>query len=143
MNDREIIKSFSLKLRANSVESGPPLSTILGNFIINAVKFSKEFNEYTGDLQNYFLLEVKVNIFSDRTYSFSVMEPSTTFLLRLISFNKDIKVIGSGGFKTQVIQVVKLVDIYLISKIKYGVVNNRTLATLYGTICSMDLYVVK
>ena len=139
---KELLNSFSMSLRANSVESGPPLSTILGNFGINTSKFCTEFNTFTKELPTYFLLEVRIDVFSDKTYTFTVMEPTTTFLIKLIIFNKDIMVKGSGGLKSQAIRVVKLSDLYLVSKFKYGFVNNRTLRIIFGTLCSMELYVV-
>lgn len=141
--EKELTNSFSMSLRANSVEAGPPLSTILGNFGVNTTKFCTELNNFTKELPNYFLLEVRIDVFSDRTYTYSVMEPTTSFLLRLVSFNKDILVKGSGGFKFKPIKAVNLSDIYLVSKFKYGLINNRTLSIVFGTLSSMDLYVVK
>lgn len=43
-------KKISLFLRAQSVDSGPPLGTILGNLGVNTVKFCKDFNEFTKDI---------------------------------------------------------------------------------------------
>lgn len=92
--DIEVLKNFSIFLRSNKVESGPPLSTILGNFGINTVKFVKDFNDYTSDLPDYFLLIVNVTIYNDKSYSFSVSEPTVSLLLRLASFEKDFLVRG-------------------------------------------------
>jgi len=64
---QEIIKVFSLNLRMGQIEAGPPLSTILGNFGINTVKFCKELNEFTNLLPNFFVLEVKIIINSDKS----------------------------------------------------------------------------
>ena len=55
---------FSMFLRAKNVDSGPPLSTILGNYGVNTIAFCKEFNEFTKELPNYFLLEIKLRITS-------------------------------------------------------------------------------
>src|SRR5688572_728727 len=96
--EKEIIKNFNIFLCLNKVESGPTLSTILGNFGINTVKFVKDFNDYTADLPDYFLLIVNITIFNDKTYLFDFNEPTLSFLLRVISFEKDFLIKGSGGF---------------------------------------------
>jgi large subunit ribosomal protein L11 len=141
--DKEILKIFSIFLRSNKVESGPPLSTILGNFGINTVKFVKDFNDYTKDLPDYFLLVISVTIFNDKTYIFSLNEPSVSFLLRVISSEKDFLIKGSGGYIAQKYKVIKITDIILISFFKYGFFNINTLKLILGTIQSMDLYVVE
>jgi len=68
--EKEIIKTFSIFLRSGKVEAGPPLSTILGNFGINTVKFVKEYNEFTKELPDYFLLVVIINVYNDKSYNF-------------------------------------------------------------------------
>lgn len=75
---------MSLYIRAQSAESGPPLGTVLGNLGVNAVKFCKEFNEFTSDLPNYFVLPVHIYIYNDRSFSFRVFEPSLNDLLSLL-----------------------------------------------------------
>jgi ribosomal protein L11 len=141
--DKEIAKMFSIFLRSNKVESGPPLSTILGNFGINTVKFVKDFNDYTKDLPDYFLLVINVTIFNDKTYIFSLDQPSTSFLLRVISFEKEFLIKGSGGYIAETYKVIKTDDIILVSFFKYGFFNINTLKLILGTIQSMDLYVIE
>jgi ribosomal protein L11 len=94
----KLLKEFSISLRMGQIEAGPPLSTIIGNVGgINSVKFFKELNEYTKVLPNYFMLEVKIKIFMDKSYIFTVVEPSTALLLRLISKKIEVKLKSSGG----------------------------------------------
>jgi large subunit ribosomal protein L11 len=81
-----------LFVRSQMADSGPPLGTILGNLGINAVKFCKEFNDFTKELPSYFLLKVKILILEDRSYSFLILPPSTGFLLMFV------KVQPLGGF---------------------------------------------
>lgn len=140
--EKEIIKTFSIFLRSGKVEAGPPLSTILGNFGINTVKFVKEFNEFTKELPDYFLLVVIINIYNDKSYNFLLEDPNISLLLRLVSFSKDFLVKGSGGYRPLKYKVVLLKDIYLISFFKFGYCNDKTLRFLLGTIQSMDLYVI-
>jgi len=73
-----------LFVRSQMADAVPPLGTVLGNLGINAVKFCKDFNEFTKDLPSYFLLKVKILILEDRSYSFSISPPSTGFILMLV-----------------------------------------------------------
>ena len=142
--NQEIIKTFSLNLRMGIIESGPPLSTILGNFGINTVKFCKELNEFTTMLPNYFILEVKVIIYTDKSYIFFICEPTVAMLLKLVSFKIDIPVKISGGLKSKSLSVVKLKDLFLISYFKFGISNDENLIkSIYGTLMSLNYYVVK
>jgi len=141
--EKEIIKTFSIFLRSGKVEAGPPLSTILGNFGINTVKFVKEYNEFTKELPDYFLLVVIINVYNDKSYNFFLQEPSISLLLRLLSFNKDFLVKGSGGYRPFKYNVITLYDVYLISFFKFGYCDDFTLRKIIGTIQSMDLNVIK
>jgi len=140
-DDINSLNKFSIYLRMGSVESGPPLSTILGNFGINTVKFVKDLNEFTGELPTYFLLVVKVFINSDRTYSFEINEPSVTQFLRILSKKRQVYVLAQGGMKTVDIKVISIVDIYFISMIKFGNFDDSSLKMLYGSISSLDMYI--
>ena len=62
-------------IRANSAKIGPPLGTTLGNIGVNTAKFVKEFNEYTKDLPNYFLLKVKIEVSENKNFSFLKQTP--------------------------------------------------------------------
>lgn len=79
-------------LRAASADSGPPLGTILGNLGINTAKFCKDFNEFTKELPPYFVVCVRIFIYENRTFSFVVMAPSTTYILNIIKFQKSVQV---------------------------------------------------
>jgi len=123
-------------LRAKNVDSGPPLSTILGNYGVNTVAFCKEFNEFTKELSNFFLLEVIIIINNDRTYSFSIKEPTIAFLLKLVMKKVEIFKKGSGGLKKDYIKVIYLKDIYLISNFKYNSYNSICLKNICSILAS-------
>jgi len=126
----------------NSVESGPPLSTILGNVGVNSMKLCKDFNDFSKDLQKYFLLEVVITIYTDKTYEFDIKQPTTSFLLKLVSKPHEIFIKGSGGLKSKKIKVVSINDIYLISQFKFNSIDDQYLRMIYGTLVSMQLYVI-
>jgi len=140
---KEIIKNFSISLRSSKVEAGPPLSTILGNFGINTVKFVKDFNEFTKDLPDYFLLVVNIVIYNDKSYDFFFKEPNISLLLRLLSFDKEFLKKGSGGYRPLKYKVILLTDILFISFFKFGICDDKTLRLVMGTVKSMGLHVIK
>lgn len=128
-------------LRSKTVDGGPPLSTILGNFGVNTVSFCKEFNDFTKELPNYFLLEVDIVINSDRTYNFLIKEPTIAFLLKLVMKKKEVYKKGSGGLKIDYIKVINLKDIYLISLFKYNSLNINYLKNICSILASSHYFI--
>src|ERR1700749_3517048 len=133
---------FSMFLRSKTVDSGPPLSTILGNHGVKTVAFCKEFNEFTKELPNYFLLEVVITINSDRTYNFSIKEPTVAFLLKLVMKKIEMFKKGSGGFKVDYIKIIYLKDIYLISKYKYNSYDDIYLKNICSILASSHYFII-
>jgi large subunit ribosomal protein L11 len=121
INDLEDIKSvFSIKLKVSNLESNPPISTILGNFGVNSIQFCKEYNEFTKELPNYLVLDVHIIIFTDKSYKFELKEPSVSFLIRLVSFNSKIDYVYKNKKKYEIVDVVKITDLYHILKFKFN-----------------------
>lgn len=94
----EVKNIIFLFIRAQKADAGPPLGTVLGNLGVNAIKFCKEFNDFTKDLPDYFLLKVKISILEDRSYNFIIFLPSTGYLIMFVKIqgsfiknNKEIK----------------------------------------------------
>lgn len=133
---------FSMFLRAKNVDSGPPLSTILGNFGVNTIAFCKEFNEFTKELPNYFLIEVIIIINGDRTYNFNLKEPTAAFLLKLVVKKTEILKKGSGGLKIDYIKVIKLYDIYLICLFKFNSFENSCLKNICSILASSHYFII-
>jgi ribosomal protein L11 len=131
---------FSMFLRAGNVDSGPPLSTILGNYGVNTVSFCKDFNEQTKILPNHFLIETFIVVNNDRTYSFSIKEPSVAFLLKLVAGKSEIYVMGQGGLRKQYLKTVKLRDIYLVCLFKFGSISSINLRTICAILSSSHYY---
>lgn len=63
MTDKDIKYIKKCFLMSQKAEAVPPLGTILGNIGVNTIKFCDEFNIYTKDLSNYFLLKVIILIY--------------------------------------------------------------------------------
>jgi large subunit ribosomal protein L11 len=86
-----IIIKLVIYIKANGAESGPPLGTTLGNIGVNTVKFCKEFNEFTKDLPNYFMLRVSIVIIENKSFVFTVSLPSIGFLIYLLKKEETLK----------------------------------------------------
>src|SRR5215469_16539780 len=80
-----------LYIKAGQAESGPPLGTILGNIGVQAIKFCKDFNEYTKDLPIYFILRVKILIAENKTFTFNVGQPSIGSIISLLKKEEKVK----------------------------------------------------
>lgn len=82
---------LTIYIKAGQAETGPPLGTILGNIGVQTVKFCKEFNDYTKDLPLYFVLKVNIVIAENKSFSFSIEQPSIGFLISLLKKEEKIK----------------------------------------------------
>jgi ribosomal protein L11 len=142
--EKEIKKEFSMSLRMGVIESGPPLGTVLNTAqVTNSAKLVKELNEYTKDLPPYFLLQVKIIVYLDNTYSFIVSEPNVSLMLRLVTFKKEIFLKTSGGLKGKFVDAVLLKDIYLISFFKFNNCLESSIKSVVGTVNSLNILIVK
>lgn len=139
----EIVKKVIIFMRAGSIEANPPLSTILGNLGLNTNNFCKEFNDFSKELPNYFLLKVEVSIFNDRSFKFFINEPSSTLLINLVLKKNYVKIKKSGGIKINEINVINLFDFLLISKFKFGSINEKFLRMLYSSVLSSGIKIIK
>src|SRR6516164_2062831 len=111
-----IIIKLVLYIRANSAESGPPLGTTLGNIGVNTIKFCKEFNEFTQDLPNYFLLRVSITIAENKAFTFTTDLPSIGFLISL--FKKEEILKNKDGVVTTNLYI-GLDDLLRLAKFKF------------------------
>lgn len=143
--EKNILKIFSIYLyMGGTVEVGPPLSTILGNVGIVTAKFCKELNDFVKDLPKYFLLEVKIKIFFDKTYKFIICEPSTALLLKLLSKKIEIKSKSTlGQSKLIIVNAITLENIFLISFFKFNNISNNSLKSIFGTLSSLNYHIIE
>ena len=127
-------------VRSQQADGGPPLGTVLGNLGINAVKFCKDFNEFTKDLPSYFLLKVKILIFEDRSYSFFILPPTTGFLLMFVKAQHALDISrskkGSKNF-------ISLKNVVQLAKFKFPLLDLRlSVAIVLGSLNSCNLKVL-
>jgi large subunit ribosomal protein L11 len=129
-----------IKIQSQNAESGPPLSTILGNLGINTVKFCKDFNEYTKDLPNYFQLIVTINIQDNKEYTFFTKMPTTGFIISLLKFEKKYETENGYFFK----ECVDPYDLLELSKLKFPTMPlEKSFKIILGSLNSTGLYLEK
>jgi large subunit ribosomal protein L11 len=138
--DNTIIK-LVIYIRANGAESGPPLGTTLGNIGVNTIKFCKEFNEYTKELPNYFMLRVSITIAENKAFTFTTDLPSIGFLIYLLKKeetfkNKDGVVISNS--------YIYLEDLLKLAKFKFPSFDiKKSSKIIKGTLLSANINVKK
>jgi ribosomal protein L11 len=126
-----------LYLRANSAKVGPPLGTTLGNIGVNTAKFVKEFNEYTKELPNYFLLKVIISITENKNFSFVVELPSIGFFCSLLK--KEEKYKDKNG-TMQTFVYITLEDFIKLAKFKFPTYNlEKALKIIKGSLLNSKI----
>lgn len=94
--EQDVKHIINITIKSQSAESGPPLGTVLGNIGVNAIKFAKDFNEYTADLPNYFKINVKIFIFKNNNYKFIIKMSNIGYILSLL--RKEGEYWATGGY---------------------------------------------
>ena len=116
MKDKDEEKRISLSIYSKKAESGPPLGTVLGNIGVNAIRFCKDFNDFTEDLPDYILVRVVIDIPESKNYRFEVFEPTTGFIISILK--KEETLMGSGG-STYIEEYMDIEDFLKLVKFKF------------------------
>lgn len=143
-----ISKRVKLKLfiPAGGLAATPPFGPILGQYGINTMQLCKDFNEVTDGLNLFFsdlnfdsslefILSVDIYINEDKTFSYIINKPPTSFLLRLLT-----------GVKTGAPHVVagslSLRELILLAQFKFPQMNLRDACQiLLGTARSIGIII--
>lgn len=126
-------------IRANSAKSGPPLGTTLGNIGVNTMKFCKEFNEFTKDLPNYFLLKVTILVTENKSFTFSIELPPVGFIISLLK--KD-EIFKDKNGTTQQLSYITLEDFLKIAKFKFPNFElKKSLRIIKGSLLSANIII--
>jgi len=130
---------LTIYIRAGQAESGPPLGTVLGNIGVQTVKFCKEFNDFTKDLPSYFLLKVKIVVNENKSFTFSVKEPSLGFIISLLKKEEKIKKKDGSEYS---FYFILLEDLIQLAKFKFPNVNlERSIKIIKGSLYSSKIQI--
>jgi len=78
-NDK--VKNIKLQIPAGKATPAPPVGTVLGPAGINLQEFCTKYNDATRDKMGD-ILPVEITINEDRSFSFIIKTPPTSFLLK-------------------------------------------------------------
>lgn len=142
-NGVPIKHAVDIFIKSNGAETGPPLGTILGNLGINSAKFCKEFNEFTKFLPNYFVLKVRIFIFENRSYSFFIKAPSSSFILSSLKIEKSVKIWYFDRMHSRFMFCVRLMDLLKLTKFKFFTLPiNKSMSMLWSTAKSAAFVII-
>jgi len=128
---------------SKKAEPLPPLGTVLGNLGVNTNKFCEEFNNYTKDLPNYFIIQVIITIYENRNYNFIIKGPTTGFLINLLKFEKKIKYIVFDRINEKVIFCINSDDIVKIALFKFPNIDlQKSIPIILGSLKSMNINIL-
>jgi ribosomal protein L11 len=133
--EQEVKHIINITIKAQSAESGPPLGTVLGNIGVNAIKFAKDFNEFTIDLPNYFKVNVNIIILKNNNYKFIVKIPNIGYILSLLRKEAEYKNYGKYYY-------FNLSDLLKLSLLKFPNISlKRSIKIVLGTVKSANTIV--
>ena len=140
----EIKHKKILYLQSNNLEAVPPLGTILGNLGVNTIKFCEEFNKYSNKLPNYFVIKTYIYVYENRTFSFLSNDFSLTYAIKILKFNKNIKIFFLNKYQEKVISCIYLKDILYLIFFKFPKNNLKNIfLIILGVLRSMKIKIIK
>jgi len=102
------------------------------------------FNHFTKNLPTYFLLKAVIFIFDNRSATFKVALPSTSFILNLLKFEKIVRVSEKNKLNEKVISCVLLSEVIALSKFKFPYLSlDKSFKMIYGNLKSMNIVIKK
>ena len=78
---KKVMAFVKLQLPAGQASGGPPVGPALGAHGVNIAQFVKQYNEATRDNMGQ-IIPVELTIFQDRSFTFNLRTPPTSFLLK-------------------------------------------------------------
>ena len=131
---------IKLQIEAGKATPAPPVGPALGQYGLNIVRFTKEFNARTAD-QMGMIIPVVITVYADRSYTFVTKTPPAAVLIK-----KACNIQSGSGVpnKTKVAKISKA-DIQKIAETKMPDLNAASLETamsmIAGTARSMGVVV--
>lgn len=136
-------KFLSFYLKANTATVSPPLSSVFGNLGLNTMKFCKEFNALTEQLNSIFLLKVFVKIdLTSKTWILKISKMPVTFLYRLVSLKKKMQFTGLGGFFFKEISYITLKNFFLVILFINSTITKEEIYNKLSIVKSMDMAII-
>ena len=142
---KKIAAVVSITIGAGKANPAPPVGTALGPRGIQIPLFCTTFNNATKHLEPGAPTPVDITIYADKTFSFVIKNPPTSYLIKkgvIPSLDK-----GSTNPGKDIVGQIKLDIITEIAKLKMSEMNVNSLAAavmnVRGTACSMGVEVIE
>ena len=138
---KEIVTTIKLQIPAGQANPAPPIGPVLGQHGINIMDFCKQFNAKT-QKQAGEITPVIITVYKDRSFTFEVKTPPTSYLLRKAAGAEK----GSGVPNKDKVGKVTKAQVLQIAKQKMGDLNAydgaAAMKTVAGTARSMGIDIV-
>lgn len=79
---KKVIANLKMKVPAGGATPAPPVGSTLGQYGVNTQDFINPFNEQTADLRGQGDVGVKIKIYEDRTFDFTISGIPTDELIK-------------------------------------------------------------
>lgn len=138
---KEIKAQLKMRVPAGAATPAPPVGVALGQHGLNIMDFCKKFNALTASRKGE-VVSVKLTVYKDKTYDFTVKTPPATDLLKKrASIQK-----GASNPSKEKAGSIRMSDIEEIAKLKMEDLNAFSLESakkiIMGSARSMGLEVV-
>ena len=128
---------LQLYIQSQTADAAPPLGTVLGNVGVNTVNFCKDFNNATASLPPFYTVCVRVEVYSNRTYSFEILPPTVNCFVGLLS-----KPLATPKGRKGVYRSIRLRDVVLLARWKFPHLPlTESMPIMCGTLASGRVFV--
>ena len=131
---------IKLQIEAGKATPAPPVGPALGQYGLNIVQFTKEFNARTAD-QPGMIIPVVITVFADKSFTFITKTPPAAVLIKKACNIKS----GSGEPNRTKVATISKADVQKIAETKMQDLNAASLETamsmIEGTARSMGVIV--
>lgn len=140
---KKISGLIKLQINANRANPSPPIGPALGQRGLNIMEFCKKFNDKTKNLDPNLKVQVQITVYSDKTFDFSVRQPSVSILLKKAAGIKSGSKMPGKEAPVAKISESKIRDIVQIKLSEMTAYNAKTaIEMVKGTARSMGIKVI-
>ncbi|KAK9820023.1 hypothetical protein WJX72_005227 [[Myrmecia] bisecta] len=139
---KAVTATIRLVINAAGAKPAPPVGPALGQAGLNIMKFCKDFNAKTADLQPDVPVPVVITAYSDRTFTYVAKTPPTTYFIKKAAGLK----MGSqrpGHTSAGTISAMHIYEIAIVKQKDFPELSLESLSkSIAGTCKSMGIKVV-
>ncbi len=143
MPPKKVENVIKLQIPAGGATPAPPIGPILGGAKINIMDFCKKFNEATKELEKGLVIPVQIEVYSDKTFAFTLKKPPASELLKRAAGVPS----GSGTPQSQHVGKITREQLRKIAETKMPDLNTdnveAAMRTISGTARNMGIEIVE